>query len=290
MERSTPGRGWRALVGTLLVGSGGALILVTGLAALGIVPLFQPTVPPPVALQTPTSSPPLTSPSATATVAPPLLVAAAPPESPPDALPPAEPTAPPRPTPTATPEPPRGIARLLPVRPPTPPPSPTSSPTPTATPLPTPVPPLPPPGLPIRLRIPSIGVDTPVVELDMEEDPEEGWRWETVPFVAGHYGITGLVGAPSNVLIAGHVATRDQGNVFRNLYRVRLGDPVVVYTAEGEFTYRVVEVRVVRPEEVEVVQPSASPRLSLLTCAGSYDFRTRSFSHRLVVIGELVRP
>lgn len=287
MERSI--RGWRALVGTLLVGSGGALVLVTVLAALGIVPWFQPTVPPPVALQTPPSTPPPAAPSPMPTVAPPLLVAAEAAASAPDLRPTAEPTAPPHPAPTATPEPPRGIARLLPVRPPTLPPRPTATPTPTATPLPTPVPPPPPPGLPVRLRIPSIGVDTPVVELDLEEDPEEGWRWQTVPFVAGHYGLTGLVGGPSNVLIAGHVATRDQGNVFRDLYRVRLGDPLVVYTAEGEFTYRVVDVRLVRPEEVEVVQPSGTPRLSLLTCAGSYDFRTRSFSHRLVVIGELVR-
>ncbi|HLI28661.1 MAG TPA: sortase [Chloroflexota bacterium] len=291
MTRLGPDARWRAITGTLLIGFGGALTLVTLLAALGFVPLFQPTVPPPVALQTPAAAPLLVAPrSPSATALPPLAAAPLVPE--PAMLPIPAPTPSPSPTwpPTTAPvRPSSTIARRLPTRLSLPPPSVTPVPTATATPLPTPVPPPPPPGLPVRLRIPSIGVDTPVVELDMVEDPAEGWRWETVPFVAGHYPITGLVGGPSNVLIAGHVATRDQGNVFRDLYRVRLGDPVVVYTAEGEFTYRVAEVRLVRPEEVEVLQSSPSPRLSLLTCAGSYDFRTRSFSHRLVVIGELVR-
>ena len=293
MDGRAAGGRWRAIAGTLLIGVGGALAILTVGAALGFVPLFQPSVPPPVALQTPRATPLLARPSPPPATAAPAAVrfvaepeATGAPAAPPS--PPPTPTA--SPTPLPTPRPASGlIARVLPPRAPSPTRTATPVPTPTATPPPTPVPPPPLPGLPVRLRIPSIGVDTPVVELDMVDDPEDGLHWETVPFVAGHYAITGLVGSPSNVVIAGHVATRDQGNVFRDLYRVQLGDPVVVYTAEGEFTYRVAEVRVVRPEEVEVLQPAgAVPRLSLLTCAGTFDFRSRTFSHRLVVIAELV--
>jgi sortase A len=150
------------------------------------------------------------------------------------------------------------------------------------------VPPPPAPGLPLRLAIPSIKVDTPVVPLDMREDERGNLEWETVPFVAGHYGVTGLVGADANVVLSGHVATQGLGNVFRDLYRLRPKEPIVVYTAEGEFTYRVEKLRLVRPEDVDVLAPSAEPQLTLLTCAGDFDFRTRSFNQRLVVVARLV--
>src|SRR5579875_3360297 len=181
VTRLGPDARWRAITGTLLIGFGGALTLVTLLAALGFVPLFQPTVPPPVALQTPAAAPLLVAPrSPSATALPPLAAAPLVPE--PAMLPMPAPTPSPSPTwpPTTAPvRPSSTIARRLPTRLSLPPPSVTPVPTATATPLPTPVPPPPPPGLPVRLRIPSIGVDTPVVELDMVEDPAEGWRWET---------------------------------------------------------------------------------------------------------------
>ena len=52
--------------------------------------------------------------------------------------------------------------------------------------LPTAVPPLPPPGPPVQLAIPSIRLDTPVVELRTSYGSDGGVEWETVPFVAGH--------------------------------------------------------------------------------------------------------
>ena len=52
-------------------------------------------------------------------------------------------------------------------------------------------------------------------------DGRGDWIWETLPFVAVHYGdLTSLVGADGNAVISGHVVTIDEGNVFRNLYRL----------------------------------------------------------------------
>jgi LPXTG-site transpeptidase (sortase) family protein len=157
----------------------------------------------------------------------------------------------------------------------------------TPTPRPTAVPPPPPPGLPVHLVIPSIQVDTKVVELSTALDAQGAPQWETVPFVAGHYRMTGLVGARTNVVLSGHVVTRDMGNVFRDLHLLRPGDPVVVSTDEGQFTYVVSELRLVDPADTSVLAPSSTPRLSLITCAGQFDFRTRTFNQRLVVIGDL---
>src|SRR5262249_3111672 len=75
---------------------------------------------------------------------------------------------------------------------------------------------------------------------------------------------------------------------FRELYRVQPGEPIVVYTADGEFTYRVETLRLVTPAEVDVLAPADAPLLTLVTCAGEFNFRTHSFSHRLLVRGRLV--
>ncbi len=60
-----------------------------------------------------------------------------------------------------------------------------------------------------------------------------------------------------------------------------------MYTDRGHFTYRVSRLRVVKPEAVDVLAPSTEPRLTLITCAGEFDFRTRTFSERLVVVSDL---
>jgi LPXTG-site transpeptidase (sortase) family protein len=317
----------RRLLGLLALVSGAALVLTTALAALGLVPLWRPTAPRPPAtdlsaIVTPAAPPPrVERPAARVPVAPaltePIVLPPSPPAAEGAALPdpgdtsdaaagpggspgdewaaalafvtgnellPLELTA--SPAPTAAPAPIRSPV-------PTVPPAPTVTRPPTLTPIPIALPVLPsptppPPGLPVRLVIPSIQVDTPVVELNAQPDDAGVLQWETVPFVAGHYRLTGPVGAPTNVVLSGHVVTRGLGNVFRDLYRLRPGDPIVVYTDRGHFTYRVSRLRVVKPEAVDVLAPSTEPRLTLITCAGEFDFRTRTFSERLVVVSDLV--
>lgn len=146
---------------------------------------------------------------------------------------------------------------------------------------------LPRPGLAVRLGIPSIEVDTEVktagVVIGHDGEPE----WETLPFVAVTYPQLGPVGKAGNPVIAGHVVTLNEGNVFRNLYRVKLGDSVEVDTGDSRFTYEVDEIKLVDPSDTSVMQPSEDARLTLITCGGTFDPRTRTFSDRLIVIGHL---
>ena len=306
------------VVGAALLAAGALLVTVTVLAARGVVPLWQPSVPPPPALVEAGATRIALTPNSVAPGAAPVAAGpGAPDESTASAASVAAPTLAPRPTPLAifgapparTPEaqpapPPdttaqpdylaaalaTAIARAGP--PPTfelpPPPTRITSAFATPTPRPTAVPPLPPPGLPTHLVIPRIRVDTTVVELSTTLDARGVPQWETVPFVAGHYRVTGLAGAPTNVVLSGHVITRDMGNVFRDLHLLRPGDPVVVYTEQGQFTYRVSELRLIDPSDTSALAPSTAPRLSLITCAGAFDFRTHTFSERLVVVGDLV--
>jgi LPXTG-site transpeptidase (sortase) family protein len=177
-------------------------------------------------------------------------------------------------------------------------PQPTSSPSPSPTPTreltsaAIPAPSLPRPGWASRLMIPSIGLDTPVKQGGFVADANGEYYPETLPHVAVHYGWhTARVGWSGNAVISGHVVSLREGNVFQNLHKVREGSVVRVQTDEGaEFRYRVASVKLVRPDAVDVMQPTTDARLTLITCAGTFNARTRSYSHRLIVTAFLEQP
>jgi sortase A len=144
------------------------------------------------------------------------------------------------------------------------------------------------PGVPVRLLLPSIKVDTEVRNGGLVDGPNGEPEWETHPFVATTYPMLAPVGGPGNAVISGHVVTLREGNVFRDLYQVELGEPIEVFTDDSHFTYIVEEIRLVEPTAVEVMAPSEDARLTVITCGGTFDPRTRTFSDRLIVIGKLV--
>jgi len=144
------------------------------------------------------------------------------------------------------------------------------------------------PGVPLKLQIPAIDVDTEVTEGGIIVNKQGEPEWETVPFVALHYRETAPVGGRGNAVISGHVVTISWGNVFRDLYKLNYGDQVQVETDEGRFTYVVEDLKLVKPDDVGVMGPSTSPILTLITCGGEFDSRSRSFSDRLIVTSRLV--
>ena len=144
------------------------------------------------------------------------------------------------------------------------------------------------PGLAVHLEIPAVDIDTDVTEGGIITNKQGQLEWQTVPFIAVQYRETALVGARGNAVISGHVVTIAEGNVFRNLYKVNVGDSVGVETKEGRYTYVVDEVKLVKPNAVEVMAPTNTPVLTLITCGGEFDSRSRSFSDRLIVVSRLV--
>jgi LPXTG-site transpeptidase (sortase) family protein len=143
------------------------------------------------------------------------------------------------------------------------------------------------PGLASHLTIASIEMATDVTEGGVITNKQGQLEWQTVPFIAVQYRETALVGAQGNAVISGHVVTIAEGNVFRDLYKVNLGDEVKVDTPDGQFTYTVEDVKLVKPTSIEVMAQSATPILTLITCGGEFDTKTRSFSDRLVVTSRL---
>ncbi len=145
------------------------------------------------------------------------------------------------------------------------------------------------PGIPVTLSIERIGINTEVIKAGLQEDDEGNVIWETVPDVAAYYTPTSLVGARGNAVIAGHVVTLYEGNVFANLYQVDFGDKIQVATAEGTFVYEVRDIKLVLPEDVHVMAPTRDATLTLITCGGEFDRWAQTFEKRLVVVGKLIR-
>ena len=141
------------------------------------------------------------------------------------------------------------------------------------------------PGYAVRLAIPAIKLDTPVKQAGIVEDAQGNPVWQTLPFIAVHYGdLTALVGDRGNAVIAGHVVTLSEGNVFRFLYQVDIGDQIQVWDQRDKLhTFSVTDVKLVPPTVVSVMDPTPDPTLTLITCGGTFDPIKREFSHRLVL-------
>jgi sortase A len=128
-------------------------------------------------------------------------------------------------------------------------------------------------GQPVGLlQIPRIGLDKVIVEGTTTTDLRQG---------PGHYLGTPLPGQVGNAAIAGHRTT--YGAPFYNLNELAVGDPVVVTTLQGVFTYKVTRSLVVPcgdsncddPADQAVIAPSTMPELTLTTCNPRFQSSSR---------------
>jgi len=133
--------------------------------------------------------------------------------------------------------------------------------------------PTPGPEQPTRIVIPAIGVDARVVEGD---------GWEQLKKGAGHRIGSANPGERGNCVISAH--NDIYGEIFRDLHKLELEDEIIVYAGSQPYRYKVVAKRIIEPTEVEVMDPTPDPILTLITC---YPYRIDT--HRIVVIAALVQ-
>jgi sortase A len=132
--------------------------------------------------------------------------------------------------------------------------------------------PTPGPRAPTRLVIPSLNVDTNVVEGD---------SWEQLKKGAGHHIGSANPGERGNCFISGHNDV--YGEIFRYLEDIKVDDEIIVYAGEQPFRYIVTAPpRVVEPDDVSVMYPTSKATITLLTCH-PYMVDT----HRMIVIATL---
>jgi sortase A len=81
----------------------------------------------------------------------------------------------------------------------------------------------------------------------------------------GHIPGTALPGGRGNVGLAGHRDT-----FFRALREIQVNDAIELRTEHGAYRYRVESTRIVGPREVQVLRPTATASLTLVTCYPFY--------------------
>ena len=111
-------------------------------------------------------------------------------------------------------------------------------------------------GLIGRIEIARLGVSVMVVE---------GTGSKALRRAAGHIVGTGLPGKPGNIGISAHRDT-----FFRPLRNIHKNDIITLTTLLGEYRYRVVSTRIVRPADVAVLDRGEGEILTLVTCYPFY--------------------
>jgi sortase A len=104
-----------------------------------------------------------------------------------------------------------------------------------------------------------------IPRLDLSVIVAEGVDALTLRRAAGHIPGTGLPGVPGNVGLAGHRDT-----FFRPLRNIRRDDIITLTTPAGQYRYRVVSTRIVKPTDVSVLEPAGGQSLTLVTCYPFY--------------------
>jgi len=136
-----------------------------------------------------------------------------------------------------------------------------------------------------EVRLPTLGVDSTLVDLDVGADGV--LQPPADPDVAGWYRRGAAPGEQGPAVIAGHVDSQAGPAVFARLDRLAPGDPVEVARSDGKaFDYRVVSVeshaKAAFPTAL-VYGPAPGPVLRLITCGGVFDPRSRHYRDNVVV-------
>lgn len=123
----------------------------------------------------------------------------------------------------------------------------------------------------IRIQIPVINVDAPVVQGDGWEQLKKG--------VGQHIG-TANPGEKGNIVLSAH--NDIFGEIFRDLDQLKPGDAIILYTPQKTYTYIVTGSKIVEPTQVDVMDPTAQPTATLISC---YPYLVDN--KRIVVIARL---
>lgn len=140
---------------------------------------------------------------------------------------------------------------------------------------------------PSRVRIPSRDIDVPVDPVGVQDDGL--MELPANPARAGWYRFgPDLAARQGSVVIAAHVDSLQYGlGPFVGLRDLRSGAEVVVTDEEGRTVrYTVDRVRHVQKAKLPVeglFTRDGAPRLVLITCGGTFDRTTRTYSDNIIV-------
>ena len=107
----------------------------------------------------------------------------------------------------------------------------------------------------VRIQIPALNVDAPIVQGD---------GWEQLKKGVGQYVGSADPGRDGNVVLSAHNDV--YGELFRYLDKLAPGDQVIISTRQRQYVYIVDRTVLVEPTAVEVMASTGSPTVTLISC------------------------
>ncbi len=107
----------------------------------------------------------------------------------------------------------------------------------------------------VRIQIPAIKIDAPIVQGD---------GWEQLKKGVGQHAGTPNPGQNGNLVLSAHNDVF--GEIFRDLDRLKEGDTIVLFTNLNTYTYVVRQTQIVEPTQVDVIAQTREPVVTLISC------------------------
>ncbi|MEM5776345.1 MAG: class D sortase, partial [Anaerolineaceae bacterium] len=107
----------------------------------------------------------------------------------------------------------------------------------------------------VRIQIPAIGVDAPIVQGD---------GWEQLKKGVGQHPGSANPGAGGNLVLSAHNDV--YGEIFRHLDDLQAGDEVIIFTGRSTYTYTVQNTSFVDPTDVKVLSATDETVVTLISC------------------------
>ena len=123
----------------------------------------------------------------------------------------------------------------------------------------------------IRIQIPSLNIDAPVVQGD---------GWEQLKKGVGQHFSSSNPGEDGNVILSAH--NDIYGEIFRDLDKLESGDIIRVFTSQSTYEYTVYQTQVVDPTFIEVLNQTRNPIITLISC---YPYGVNN--QRIIITGTL---
>ena len=152
-----------------------------------------------------------------------------------------------------------------------------------------------PSSVPVRVRIPSVGIDAPLIRLGMQ-DGAVAVPPMSQPQEAGWFTGNPTPGERGAAVIVGHVDTDRGRAVFYPLGKIQPGATIIVDRADHRHAdFRVTSMEIVDKDRFPAERVYGSgleknsdsvPELRLITCGGAFD--GQHYSDNLVVYAQLV--
>lgn len=132
----------------------------------------------------------------------------------------------------------------------------------------------------LNIKSDTIGILI-IPKIDLEVTIGEGTDMDTLRYAVGHFKDTAMPGENGNFALAGH-RSYTYGQYFNRLDEVKIGDTIIVKTINGTYKYKVYNTKVVLPEQVDVLNATKTPTMTLITCTP-----IRIATHRLIISAKL---